>query len=168
MVVAPYNKLLSPLKFRLSFTIRVYAYIFKFLGAMRKKAQEKRVSLGKKMFPKLKFEDYQRNTFDVYTWYTCRMVSHLHAPRLPDYDSSANVVIGELRKYQSSSNERRFPDQPETWIPRGQPRYFPFECNLCPEQDQGYLTPLDLSIALTRIYKWTTAEVERFLSLIHI
>ena len=45
MVVAPYNELLSPLKFRLSFTIRVYAYIYKF------------ISKGEKMLPKLKVEE---------------------------------------------------------------------------------------------------------------
>ena len=57
-----------------------------------------------------KFEEYQKNTFEVYTWYTCRMIHHLHKPRLPDYDRCANVVVGEVRKYQSSSNEKRFPD----------------------------------------------------------
>ena len=119
-------------------------------------------------FPKLKLEEYRENPFDIYTWYTCKLVSHLHISRLPDYDNSANVVIGTPRNYQSSSNEKRFPDQPEKWIPHGQPRYFPYECNLCPEQDgktdpqQIHLTPLNFSIALTRIYKWTTAEVERF------
>ena len=70
------------------------------------------------------------------------------------------MVIGTPRNYQSSSNEKRFPDQPEKWIPHGQP----YEYNLRPEQDahQIHLTPLDFSIAQTRIYKWTTAEVERF------
>ena len=103
----------------------------------------------------LQFDKYREKPFDIYM---CTPAGTIQSEVLPDHFGSVNVVIGSPRSYKSQSNQKRFPGEPEKWVPRGQPQYFPYEC----KQQQIHLSPLDLSIALNRIYKWTSEEVERF------
>ena len=96
---------------------------------------------------------------------TAPSINH-HEPKTPEDDPDGllsffgcvAVVLSKSRDYGSSSYKKRWPDEPEKWIPRGRPRFFPYKTT----KTEIYLTTLDLSAALIRIFQWTSQEVREF------
>ena len=159
MKTSPYMEILPPQKFSHRFTVRVYAYVLRFIKRMKEAADQRRQKNG--LEPRREFS-IQKSRVKEYTIFHTDI--HLGdelsdvGGALANHYGSIQVVVGAAKNYASSSNKKRFPDQPESWRPKDQPRYFPFEC----KEKEIQLSSTDLSTALACIFTWTSNEVTQF------
>ena len=123
---------------------------------MRKAVAKRRLEEGLETRQQLNLEKTREKEYSIFN---VENTDHGDPrPGLTEFYGIVNVVVGLPKDYNSRSNSERFPNQPEDWIPRNQPRYFPHKS----KQMEVHLKPEDLSLALVHIFAWTSQEVVRF------
>ena len=156
-------QLLPPLKFRYSFTVRVYGYVARFVRRLRNQVNKRRLENGLVARAPLKMEATSEKPLEIFSVSSSTSPQEDTKPQILElsdlkvmFSCSVNVVVGVIPGFGSRSNKRRFPDEPKKWVPTNRPRYFPHRS----KKQEVCLNPSDLSVAVRIIFQWTSQEVE--------
>ena len=72
------------------------------------------------------FEEKADNTYRIFVANSTDVCTNpSKEPHITDHCSSGNVAVGKEKDYNSQSKVKRFPGQPDKWVPTGEPRFSP-------------------------------------------